>query len=83
MTDDQRLASGSDDLRLPDALRGPLRAHLYALRDRYRGRGWGGPVGASTRSWKRRRASWRRPATPCRPAPRAQELSRKKTRAFS
>ena len=44
MTDDQRLAFGSDDLRLPDTLRGPLRAHLDALRERYHRRGWGGPV---------------------------------------
>jgi hypothetical protein len=49
MTDDQQLAFGSDDLRLPDSLRGPLRAHLNALRDRYHRRGWGGPVGFGER----------------------------------
>jgi maleamate amidohydrolase len=36
---------GSADLRLPDALREPLRAHLADLRERYRKKGWGGPVG--------------------------------------
>jgi nicotinamidase-related amidase len=45
----ERLPFGSDDLRLPDALRGPLRAHLAALRERYRARGWGGPVGFGAR----------------------------------
>jgi nicotinamidase-related amidase len=49
MTDDRPLAFGSDDLRLPDALRGPLRAHLSTLRERYRRRGWGGPVGFGAR----------------------------------
>ena len=44
-----RLRFGSDDLRLPDELRGPLRAHLAALRERYRKNGWGGPVGFGTR----------------------------------
>jgi len=44
-----RLRFGSDDLRLPDELRGPLRAHLAALRERYRKNGWGGPVGLGTR----------------------------------
>ena len=42
---DQQLPFGSDDLRLPDALRGPLRAHLAALRERYRQRGLGWPDG--------------------------------------
>lgn len=46
---DQRLPFGSDDLRLPDALRSPLRAHLAALRERYRRRGWGGPMGFGRR----------------------------------
>jgi nicotinamidase-related amidase len=41
----ERLPFGSDDLRLPDALREPLRAHLADLRERYRKKGWGGPVG--------------------------------------
>jgi len=45
----QRLPFGSDDLRLPDALRDPLRAHLADLRARYRRKGWGGPVGFGTR----------------------------------
>jgi nicotinamidase-related amidase len=51
MTDahEPRLPFGADDLRLPDALRGPLRAHLAALRDRYRRRGWGGAVGFGRR----------------------------------
>ena len=40
------LPFGSDDLRLPDPLRAPLRAHLAALREQYRRLGWGGPVGA-------------------------------------
>jgi maleamate amidohydrolase len=44
-----RLRFGSDELRLPDELRGPLRAHLAALRERYRKNGWGGPVGFGTR----------------------------------
>src|SRR5262249_39222545 len=42
---DQRLPFGADDRRLPDPVRGPLRAPLAALRERYRRRGWGGPVG--------------------------------------
>jgi nicotinamidase-related amidase len=40
---------GADDLRLPDALRGPLHAHLAALREAYRRRGWGGRVGPGVR----------------------------------
>jgi len=40
---------GSDDLRLPDNLRGPLRDHLNALRERYLERGWGGRVGFGAR----------------------------------
>ena len=43
------LAFGADDLRLPDALRVPLRAHLGALRARYLARGWGTRVGFGTR----------------------------------
>jgi len=39
------LPFGSDDLRLPDELRGPLRAHLAALQQRYVQRGWAGRVG--------------------------------------
>jgi nicotinamidase-related amidase len=34
---------------LPDALRGPLRAHLDELRERYRARRWGGRVGFGAR----------------------------------
>jgi maleamate amidohydrolase len=37
--------SGAADLRLPDALRGPLKEHIAYLRQRYLERGWGGPVG--------------------------------------
>src|SRR5437868_6998947 len=40
---------GSDDLRLPDDLRGPLLAHLSALRERYVRRGWAGRVGFGRR----------------------------------
>ena len=43
------LPFGSDDLRLPDELRGPLRAHLAALRSRYVERGWAGRVGFGRR----------------------------------
>src|SRR5205085_9069130 len=35
---------GSDDLRLPDELRGPLQAHLATLQERYVERGWAGRV---------------------------------------
>lgn len=40
-----RVPFGSDDLRLPDELRGPLKAHLATLRERYIERGWAGHVG--------------------------------------
>ena len=40
---------GSDDLRLPDALRGPLLAHLADLRARYLARGWGNRAGFGVR----------------------------------
>ena len=43
------LTFGSDDLRLPDHLRAPIRAHLAALRKRYLERGWGGRVGFGAR----------------------------------
>ena len=43
--DVQRLPFGADDLRLPDALRGPLRKHLAALKANYLKRGWGMRVG--------------------------------------
>ena len=36
---------GAEDLRLPDELREPLKAHLAHLRKRYLDRGWGHPVG--------------------------------------
>jgi nicotinamidase-related amidase len=45
----EALPFGADDLRLPAALRAPLRAHLADLRERYRRRGWGGPVGMGAR----------------------------------
>ena len=40
---------GSADLRLPDELRAPLRAHIAALRERYLDRGWGARVGFGSR----------------------------------
>ena len=40
---------GSDDLRLPEELRGPLKAHLAKLHERYRARGWAGRVGFGDR----------------------------------
>jgi maleamate amidohydrolase len=49
MTTNDATPFGSTDLRLPDELRGPLRQHLAQLRDRYRGRGWGGRVGFGSR----------------------------------
>jgi nicotinamidase-related amidase len=48
-TDPQRPPVGSEDLRLPDALRGPLLAHLGELRQAYQRRGWGGRVGFGSR----------------------------------
>jgi nicotinamidase-related amidase len=36
---------GSNDLHLPDALRGPLRAHMQELRQAYLRRGWAGRAG--------------------------------------
>src|SRR5262245_15236758 len=47
--DPQRTPIGSDDLRLPDGLRGPLLAHLGELRLAYQRRGWGGRVGFGSR----------------------------------
>ncbi len=41
--------SGSEDLRLPDELRGPLLAHLNQLRESYLRRGWAGRVGFGRR----------------------------------
>ncbi len=43
------LAFGSDDLRLPDELRAPVRLHLAAIRKRYVERGWAGRVGLGQR----------------------------------
>ncbi|MEO1993692.1 MAG: isochorismatase family protein [Planctomycetaceae bacterium] len=40
-----RLPFGANDLRLPDALRGPLRTHLATLKQNYLQRGWGMRVG--------------------------------------
>ncbi len=40
---------GSDDLRLPDELRAPIRAHLTEIRERYVERGWAGRVGYGQR----------------------------------
>ena len=41
----ERLEFGSDDLRLPDALRAPLLEHLKDLRGKYLARGWGDRMG--------------------------------------
>ncbi len=43
------LPFGSDDLKLPDELRGPLRAHLQELRNHYLKRNWGARVGFGER----------------------------------
>src|SRR6266404_687087 len=43
--DTAALAFGSEDLRLPDELRAPIRAHLAEIRKRYVERGWAGRVG--------------------------------------
>lgn len=48
-TSDAPVPFGSSDLRLPDALRGPLREHLAHLRERYLARGWAGRVGFGQR----------------------------------
>ncbi|MBC8350966.1 MAG: isochorismatase family protein [Planctomycetes bacterium] len=45
----ERLEFGSDDLRLPDALRAPLLQHLRDLRRKYLARGWGDRVGFGDR----------------------------------
>src|SRR5262245_38306008 len=47
--DPQRPCIGSDDLRLPDALRGPLLEHLNELQQAYQCRGWAGRVGFGSR----------------------------------
>jgi maleamate amidohydrolase len=49
VTDPQRAPIGSEDLRLPEALRAPLLAHLDELREAYRRRGWAGRVGFGVR----------------------------------
>ena len=46
---EEPLSFGSDDLRLPDALRAPVREHLDTLKRRYLDRGWGGRVGFGKR----------------------------------
>ena len=45
MTDEQAPAFGSPELRIPDQLRGPLKAHIEDLRQRYLEMGWGGRGG--------------------------------------
>ena len=40
---------GSSDLRMPEALRGPLHAHLESLRAKYLARSWGDRVGFGAR----------------------------------
>src|SRR4051794_30086354 len=45
----KRLTFGSEDLRLPDELRAPIRAHLANLKKHYLKRGWGGRVGFGER----------------------------------
>ena len=49
VTDNATPRFGSDDLRLPDELRGPLLKHLAVLRERYLLRDWGGRTGFGTR----------------------------------
>lgn len=46
---DTGLKSGSTDLAMPEELRGPLKAHLQALRQAYQERGWAGRVGFGDR----------------------------------
>ena len=45
----ETLSFGSQDLRLPDELRGPMRAHLQDLRRKYLERNWGARVGFGER----------------------------------
>ena len=45
----QETEFGSDDLRLPDELRAPLRQHLEQLRERYVARSWARRVGFGAR----------------------------------
>jgi nicotinamidase-related amidase len=49
MADDAGSRTGSSDLAMPDALRGPLKAHLAALKEAYMARGWAGRVGFGER----------------------------------
>ena len=49
MDGDAKPKFGSNDLRLPDALRGPLLAHLKDLKEAYVRRSWAGRVGFGTR----------------------------------
>jgi len=49
MGDDAGLRSGSRDLAMPDELRGPLKAHLAALKEAYKARGWAGRGGFGDR----------------------------------
>ena len=49
MGEDTGLKSGSRDLAMPEALRGPLKAHLEALKEAYKARGWAGRAGFGDR----------------------------------
>ena len=49
MGDDAGVKSGSKDLAMPEELRGPLKAHLKALKETYKGRGWAGRAGFGDR----------------------------------
>lgn len=49
MKDKDDLGFGSDDLRLPDELRLPLREHMKKLHERYVARGWAGRGGFGQR----------------------------------
>jgi len=49
MTDESGPRFGSSDLALPEALRGPLKAHLQQLREAYGRRQWAGRVGFGQR----------------------------------
>src|SRR4051794_29143348 len=49
MAEDGGPKFGSGDLALPDALRGPLKAHLKQLKEAYLGRQWAGRVGFGER----------------------------------
>jgi maleamate amidohydrolase len=49
MADDTTPKFGSNDLRLPEGLRGPLKAHLADLKRAYEKRAWAGRVGFGKR----------------------------------